>query len=418
MSQLNLTKIRKYAHRMDDEREKEQESISKVTDREVREIYEKDPTENIKGGLFDSLSKDVDIDTFVSFTGFGLTEFDRLHDIVHDYIDHQGRGRHPKFGTKDILVLLLFYLRRYPRYETIRSIFRIPESSFKGILKTYIPKLLEVLEKKFITDIAETCSIEEDDYFKDCGYVVDATVQPIEIPKSSYEAKKPYFSGKHGVYCFKSQVIVTFQGIAVHIITGIEGGKHDKTVFDDSIQDFTTKVLSHHEDEPTKILGDKGYQDQTCDILVTPFKGELLDLEDTELEHNENLGKKRVIVENYFGRLKSRYGITKDTYRSDYSMYPSFFLICCALINFEIVFCGHPLRNSDSVYYVKLVTKMMKDAQLRKALNSRKHKKYKKKRKADFLEKYDLLPESSDDSSNSSNTDSSKSYNNVNSDSD
>lgn len=384
MSQLNIAKIRKYAHRMDNEREKEAESISKITEREVREIYDEDPTENIKGSFFELLNKDVDTDTFISYTGFHVTEFERLHDIVHDSLNHQGRGRSPKFGTKDILVLLLFYFRRYPKYETIRSIFRIPESSFKGILKTYIPKLLEVLEKRFITDIAETCSIEHDEYFNDCGYIVDATVQPIEVPKVSYEARKPYYSGKHGVYCLKSQVIVTFQGIAVHIITGIEGGKHDKAVFDDSIQDFTNKVLSHHVNDPSKILGDKGYQDQTCDILVTPFKGELLDLEDTELEHNENLGKRRIIVENYFGRLKKRYGITKDIFRSDISMYPSFFIICCALINYEIAFCGHPLRDSDSTYYIKLVTKMMKDSKLKKALRSKQYKKYKKKKKKRF----------------------------------
>lgn len=100
MSQLNLTKIRKYARIMDEQREKEAESISKVTEREVRKIYENDPTENTRGGFYDLLSKDDDIDTFVSFTGFSLIEFDRLHDIVHDYIDHQRRGRHPNMVLK------------------------------------------------------------------------------------------------------------------------------------------------------------------------------------------------------------------------------------------------------------------------------------------------------------------------------
>lgn len=46
--------------------------------------------------------------------------------------------------------------------------------------------------------------------------------------------------------------------MAVHVVSGIEGSKHDKLVFDDSIDDFIEKVRDFHKDEPLLIIGDKG----------------------------------------------------------------------------------------------------------------------------------------------------------------
>lgn len=401
MSQLNEDRLRKYASKSDHASEKHMEDLLKITNREISELYSSDddfdPRDKDKGGFYHLFLHDESI--FHSFTGYTSEEFDTLYSIVKVALQHQGRGRSSKFESKEILIMLLFYLRRYPRFETIHSLFHVPESTFKGILKTYIPRLQEIVEQKFITEIAKKNEIEEDEDFKDCYYIVDATVQPIEIPKGSYESKKPYFSGKHGVYGLKSQAIVTVKGFIVHIRTGIKGGVHDKAVFDESLDDFKKKVISLHPDKVQKILGDKGYQDQTSDILVTPHKGNLFDLDDSKLRHNQNLGNKRVIIENFFGRLKSRYQITKDTYRSDTSDYSSFFTICCALVNYEIVLCGHPLRDSDSDYYKRLVTKMIKDAEQRKKLSSQKYKKYKKKRQSKFLQSLNKIDSDSDSDS-------------------
>lgn len=388
MSQLSPDRIRNYARKSDHASAKHMEEILNVTNREISELYSSDddfdPTrDKTQGGFYHLFVHDESI--FHSFTGFTSEEFETLYSVVQVALQHQGRGRSPKFESKEILIMILFYLRRYPRFETVHSLFHVAESTFKGILKNYIPRLLDIVEAKFIKELAKESALEEDEDFKDCYYIVDATVQPIEIPKGSYESKKPYFSGKHGVYGLKSQAIVTLKGLAVHIMTGIKGGVHDKAVFDESLDDFKKKVMNLHPDKVQKILGDKGYQDQTSDVLVTPYKGNIFDLDDSKLKHNQNLGNRRVIVENFFGRLKNRYQITKDTYRSDLSDYSSFFTICCALVNYEIVLCGHPLHDSDSDYYRRLVTKMIKDAIQKKSLSSEKYKKYKKKRQSNFL---------------------------------
>ena len=72
---------------------------------------------------------------------------------------------------------------------------------------------------------------------------------------------------------------------------------------------------------------------------------------------NNRLGKVRIIVENFFGRLKMRYDIMKSRYRGDHDIYECYFKICAALVNFEIVMLGHPLRNDDSDFYQKFMAK-------------------------------------------------------------
>ena len=388
MQQIDGEKLKRFARRMDSRGEKESRKIMNVTDREVEELYEKDDEETeAKGGFYETFTKDESI--FYSFVGYTVPEFEILHGIVLSCMNQQGRGRRSKLGSKDILFLMIYYIRRYPLYETIRRIFHIPSSTFKEMLDKYIPLLATFLEQKFITELSQNCQITSNDDFENCGYIVDATVQEIEIPKSSFESKSPYWSGKHQVYGIKSQAIVTFQGVAVHIATGIKAGIHDKAVFDQSYEDFKQKVLSYHQKEPQKIIGDKGYQDNESSVLVTPFKGTIFNLKDDQLLFNQNLGKIRVIVENYFGRVKNRYRITKECYRGSLDKYPLFFIMCCALVNFEISMLDQPLRESDSIYYRKVITLMIKNQKLKKEKIAQKYKKSKKKRFrriADYLE--------------------------------
>ena len=104
-----------------------------------------------------------------------------------------------------------------------------------------------------------------------------------------------------------------------------------------------------------------------------------MDLDKQQNIHNEKLGKIRVIVENFFGRLKMRYGIMRETYRGDHSLYPSLFVICCALVNFEIAFANHPLRD-EGQYYVRQITRLIMEANDRAQTMAQKRKAYKEKR--------------------------------------
>jgi hypothetical protein len=67
-----------------------------------------------------------------------------------------------------------------------------------------------------------------------------------------------YYSGKHRHYCLKSQVITNREGLAVHIVAGVPGAKHDFQLFQENLA-AVEELVAAHPGEPTHILADKGY---------------------------------------------------------------------------------------------------------------------------------------------------------------
>ena len=107
---------------------------------------------------------------------------------------------------------------------------------------------------------------------------------------------------------------------------------------------------------PQKVLADKGYQANDVPELVTPIKGTPDKLSRQDNAFNERIGKTRIVVENFFGRLKNRYAIIGSVYRHSHELYPKIFNLCCAFTNFEIRLCGHGLRKEDGDWYSKFYT--------------------------------------------------------------
>lgn len=328
------------------------QSIIDITNQEVTDQLgitetEHDPTKDVIYNIFVGNSSGM-----YSLTGFLPDEFEKLWCHVEEKFSAPSRGRRPSMSLRDILMVVLHFLRRYPRVEEAAAIFQLKPSTLQSIITKYVPIMASALKHDLIDSVAAE-DIVYDQRFPDCGYVVDATVQEIYKPALNFEIAKKYFSGKHYIYCLKSQVIVNIKGLAVHIVTSIPGAKHDKNVFDSNIHDFE-KIIALHPDQPKKILADKGYQDPNSAILVTPVKGNSADLTREQLTFNENLGEVRIIVENFFGRVKSRYEIMSSVFRGSHDTYADIFTVCCALVNFEQIECNHGLRACDHKFYVRL----------------------------------------------------------------
>jgi hypothetical protein len=150
------------------------------------------------------------------------------------------------------------------------------------------------------------------DEFPECGLIVDATVQKRPQPAGPIPNGKEYFSGKHHIHCLKSQVIISRAGVAVHIVAGVPGAKHDFQLFREHLSSLE-EFIDLHRDEPCHILADKGYighVDSETVHLVTPHKpaaGHYLTQE--QIQENYVLSQHRVLVENYFGRLSVKFHI-------------------------------------------------------------------------------------------------------------
>ena len=219
----------KYITRVKEQEQERAQKIADVTDKEVAELTDDEISED---GEPDTLYQKMSTNPsdFYTLTGFSVGEFDKLYEHVSEKFTINGRGRKSSISKRDILFILLHYLRRYTRIEEASAIFGIKTTTLENIIQKYIPLLAEVLKHDFIDNVAEE-DVTYDQRFPECGYVVDATVQRIYKPFTGYAEAKKFFSRKHGIYCLKSQVVVNIKGLAVSIFTSIRGAKHDYKVF-------------------------------------------------------------------------------------------------------------------------------------------------------------------------------------------
>jgi hypothetical protein len=286
-------------------------------------------------------------------TGFTKTEFDRLMQKSAEIFTFKGRGKRTKISPNDIMILVLNYVRRYQRIEAMAAYYGLKASTLGKVLTKAIAVASPYWTKVFVSLPSTHDELPIEPSFTETSYIVDATVQEINTPTCSFNDRKKWFSGKHRYYCLKSQIITDMKGAALHIHTSIPGATHDLEVFRKTLPDLEL-IMDHHVDMPAKVAGDKGYQDQDIECLVTPYKGAIETLTRPEKQFNERHMKARVVVENFFGRLKSRYNIIGSKYRGDHAHYEDIFRLCCALVNYEIKHCNHGLRREDGDFYKRL----------------------------------------------------------------
>ena len=358
--------------------------LSELTEEEVQRVlgseteqYQVDTCPDV---IFDDLSESEA--KFYNFTGFTVDEFEHLRQITCQALLFKGRGRKAKISERDTLIILLHYLRRYPKLEEFADNLSISVSSLERLINKSIDATADLLFRKMVTNPSLHNELPIDHEFPEASLVVDATVQQINMPGMTFAERKPWFSGKHGVYCLKSQVIVNMDGVAMHVISGIQGSVHDLEVFRMSLPEVQN-LLEIHKNRPQKVLADKGYVSE-IDILLTPHKGTRTNLTRSQLLENDRISKHRVIVENFYGRLKARYSIIGDKYRNSLDGYEQTFKLCVALVNFEMLFLKHPLRKKDGDIYARFKAQDLIDMQAKAEKRSAKRKEEREMRAARY----------------------------------
>jgi hypothetical protein len=348
---LTTDNVDPYIARMQSFMERRFEILMTYTEEEVRTAQEQEENDD------DDDSNDVlythyrqTPSTFYTMTGFTVSEFDRLYQMSQSTFVFKGRGRRSKISPRDIMYILLNYIRRYPRIEEMAASINLKPSTLSKLLTRAVPVASSCWSRLFVIKPSLDGDFYIDQAFPETCCIVDATVQQINTPTGDFDDQKAYFSGKHHIYCLKSQVVTDMKGAALHVHAGVPGATHDLEVFRQTLPELTL-IMDHHEDITHKIAGDKGYQSGDIECLVTPHKGKPENLTRPEKLFNERINKARVVVENFFGRLKSRYAIVGSKYRGDHEHYEAYFKLCCALVNYEIRQCGHSLRREDGDYY-------------------------------------------------------------------
>ncbi|RHY33102.1 hypothetical protein DYB32_001845, partial [Aphanomyces invadans] len=232
-------------------------------------------------------------------------------------------------------------------------------------------------------------------HFPAALYSVDVTFQPTYAPAGSFREKKLFYSKKHGQYGLKVEASVLPTGFAFHVSTAVPGSVLDIAIFEAN-EEFhaqkmrkTDKERDMRDDGPLvdvyplewAILADKGYQGLQRRLrAITPTKrppGGLLSM--SEMENNDKIATDRVIVENFFGRMKTFWSIVSETYMWKRESYDLYFQTCVALTNVHIKFS--PLRVEDGHERNRYLNGLVSSSEKKKAKRAVSVKKHREKRK-------------------------------------
>ncbi|KAE8889088.1 hypothetical protein PF004_g3942 [Phytophthora fragariae] len=106
------------------------------------------------------------------------------------------------------------------------------------------------------------------------------------------------------------------------------------------------------------VLTEKGYQGLGADFrAIHPKRHQRMQPSSLEdMRQNDNISHDRVIVENYFGRLKTLWSVCADKWRWDEKSCDLFFRTCVALTNAHVRL--RPLRAEEGDDYQRYVARL------------------------------------------------------------
>ncbi|KAH7823661.1 putative DDE superfamily endonuclease [Monocercomonoides exilis] len=175
------------------------------------------------------------------------------------------------------------------KYETQSAVVRLLHSTATSI-------------KHQLTELFLSFRPDRLEELKDVGIVVDCTVIPTNRPGGKLEYGKKYYSGKHHIYCVKAEVGVNPKvGTASTISSIYTGSTHDFTIFKEHYPTFEHRLGG------AKILADSAYigAKPELEAIITKPVG------------TPELATHRVIVERFFGRLKTLFTVFRKPWLFD-----------------------------------------------------------------------------------------------------
>ena len=239
----------------------------------------------------------------------------------------QGKGRRGIMEREQFFIFMA-WASSGMTYSRLSTLLKIPKTTvgekIPRVIKRFKPFLISKYIPSTYNEIEHICQLEHFTNYPMAWGAVDWTVVPINRPRNN-EKQRSYFSGKHHFHCIKFQCVISPSGFCVHYKGIYTGKKHDIKVFQDSnlagILHSRTRIPSrgvvtvHPE-----LLGDLGYIEAQNDYpeIVFPFKksrgGELTQ---EEKDFYRKQSADRIIVENYFSRMKSIFGYIHKKFRGN-----------------------------------------------------------------------------------------------------
>ena len=124
MIEIKEEKLKRWMEASHRRHEARIQAIIDITDREVtEELGIEEPDEVEEDTLYKHLTQTDG--SFYALTGFTRDEFDKLWVYLSGPLTSPARGRKAKMSPRDVLIIILHYIRRYPRIEEAAAVFFI-----------------------------------------------------------------------------------------------------------------------------------------------------------------------------------------------------------------------------------------------------------------------------------------------------
>jgi len=287
-------------------------------------------------------------------TRFPVHMFKKLFLLVKESLGHAGkRGRQSKLVPVDQLFLTLCYLAQYPQKNTAPSgLYGIHYSTLIKIVHRTVHAIAPVLKNKFIRPIPLSVQRMYGWTFPDYPSVTaicDSTLIHTHKPTDPVLSADSY-SGKHRANGYKVQTINACNGIAMHVTDPIGARKHDLTIFRENVTaaifSETRLVAGKPEEMMYSCMFDLGYMgvDQILPAALPVRRRPHMELTDQEKDFNAHLSSHRIVIENFYGRLKNYWKILGFEYRGDIEFLKDIVFVCVSLTN--VLIMAYPLRAS------------------------------------------------------------------------
>ena len=287
--------------------------------------------------------------TFRSFTGLELSEFDFVYEKVkakYEEYERQrlsqkprknrvGAGRPFKLSLRDRLLMLFVYYRLYITSTLTSYLFDLNQSNVLKDIRKLEPLVREVMpipERIYAATRRANTPEEVEKYFPDFKAFIDATEQEIPRPGRS-DKRKTHYSGKKKRHTVKTQITVNKDGLIIHKAKHARGRRHDYDIFKKSRPRLPPGV------EPTLDLGYEGVQKGFPELNAhIPIKRRRKDekLTDEQRLYNRSLAKARIVVEHTFSRMK-KFRVMGEEFRNRLKNYDMMTDIVAGLVNLRIM---------------------------------------------------------------------------------
>lgn len=308
-------------------------------------------------------------------TNFSLSEFmdiwARLSDHAHSHWN-TGRGKRTDKSAKDCFFMLLTVCKHGGAWDFLGRMFNTKGPTFERLMVKFLDVMFAAAGKAYIGRLNEHYSmrrmLEKGRGFKTyklARYATDVTFHQTNRPAGNHEESKKYFSGKHKLYGYKTEVSVLPNGLAILVSPHVPGSvsdidilhrmkdEHETRLEKDTAGSDLPDVLPLVDRYPNMwaMLLDKGYQgvDNFLRGIHPRKKPRNGHLSASEVADNVKLSSDRIIVENFFGRQCSLWGLMANKWRWSEELYDRFNAFTIAMTNAHVL--RHPLRAEDQTFY-------------------------------------------------------------------